>query len=62
MHEQIEEKALVEMLEQVIQTAKNALDCATEAHLVVPAIAYGLQSNGVDVIWDETAVRTGRMA
>ncbi len=59
----------MEVLEQVVQAAEDALERASERHLVVPAAAAAgapgadrLQRNGVDVVRDEAAVRAGRVA
>ncbi len=58
MHQQIEEEALMEMLEQVVQAAEDALDGSAHGHLVLPALADGLQRDCVDMVRDEAAVRT----
>ncbi|OSS46628.1 hypothetical protein B5807_08353 [Epicoccum nigrum] len=57
LDEQVEEEALVQVLEQVVQAAEQALDGLAQAHLVVPAVPHGAQRNGVDVVGDEGAVR-----
>jgi hypothetical protein len=62
VHEQVEKEALVQMLQQVVQTPEAALDDAADSHLVLPAIAKRLQGHGVDVVRDEAAMGSTRQA
>lgn len=56
VHEQVEEEALVQVLEQVIQAAERALHEPAQPHLVVPPAAHRLDRHRVDVVRDEAAV------
>ena len=56
VHEQIEEEALVQVLEQVVQAAERAFDQPAQTHLVVPALSDGLDGDGIDMVGDEAAV------
>ena len=62
LDEQVEEEALVQVLKQVVQAAKQRLDRLAQAHLVVPPIPHGAQRDGVNVVRDERAVRPRRVA
>lgn len=56
VHEQVEEEALVQVLEQVVETAERALNNAAHGHLVLPALAKRVEGDGVDMVRDEAAV------
>lgn len=61
LHKQVEEETLMEMFEEVVQTATDALHGAAQGHLVLPAVAGRLQRDRVDMIRHEAAVRPGRI-
>lgn len=52
----------MQMLEQVVQTAKQALYRPAKTHLIVPAVADSLNGDGIDVVRHEGAVRAGSVA
>ena len=58
LHQEVEEEALVKVLEKVVQTAERALDASSHCHFILPAFSYRLQSNGVNVVGNEAAVWT----
>ena len=58
LHEEIEEEALMEMLQQVIQTAKNALYASAHGHFILPALSHSLEGDSVNVVGDKTTVRS----
>ena len=62
LHEQVEEEALVEMLEKIVQASEGTFDASSHGHFILPAFSYRLQSNGVNMVRDEAAVWAGRMA
>jgi hypothetical protein len=62
LHQEIEEEALVEVFEQVVQTSYEAFDGATQRHFVLPPVSNRLYGNGVNMVWDETAMQTGSVA
>ena len=61
-HQQVKVETLVEVLEQIIETAKRPFNDSTHGHLILPALAVRLDSEGIDVIGHETAVWTGGMS
>ena len=56
LHEQIEEEALVKMLEQIVQTAEDTLHDPTHRHLVLPALAHRRQRDRIHMIGHEDAM------
>ena len=51
----------MEVFEQVIQTSKRAFNASSHSHFILPAFSYSLEGDGIDVIWDEAAVRARSM-
>ena len=56
LHEEIEKEALVQVLEQIVQTPERAFDQPAHGHLVMPTLAVRLQRDGVDMIGYKAAV------
>lgn len=46
------------MLEQVVQTAEQALDRSPQSHLIMPPISHSLERDGVNMVRNEGAVGT----
>ncbi len=49
------------MFEQVIEASEDAFNRSPHSHLILPAFTDRLQGDGVDVIWNEAAVRSWSM-
>lgn len=62
LHQQVEEEALMQMLQQIVQAPAYALHCPAKGHFIMPTLAFGLQRDGVDVVGDKTAMSTGCQA
>lgn len=56
VHEKVEEKTLVEVFQQIVQTPECALDNAAQCHFIMPTVAVRLQRNGINVIGNEAAM------
>ncbi|PMB63622.1 hypothetical protein BM221_010521 [Beauveria bassiana] len=56
--EKIEEEALMQMLQQIVETPEGALDNPSQSHLVMPAFSVWLQGDRIDMVWNEAAMGT----
>lgn len=47
----------MEVFKDVVHTSEKTLDYASKRHLIMPSIANSLESDGIDVVWHEAAMR-----
>lgn len=62
LHQEVEEETLVQMFEEVVQAAEQALNRSSQRHLIMPSISHSLERYSVYVVRNEGAVGTRGMA